>query len=349
MVFYYIVIYLRMMINMSQRVTIGDVAKEAGVSVTTVSRIINGHYEKMRPATRQRVEDVIAKLHFVPTASARRLRQNQGHVIGVLVGDISNPFSSLLAKGIDDVLKTAGYDILLMNTNNSLDTEVRALQRLYQQQVDGIIVQPNSRHFTPFNNLVKANIPLTIVDRELVTPPLTVGTVTSANQDACYQLGKLLQDRGYDNLLAISAHFAEASGQIPRIAGLEAAANDFGLSYYNIETRGHNRNWLSTNFTRQLARLTGRTAVISLMGPVLFDLLNIFKEHHLTFPQDFGLVSFDDWEWSQYVGNGIFLLKQDMELMGNYAARQLLTQVAGHHQTGSTTLLPVEMVDRPSI
>lgn len=334
---------------MSQRVTIGDVAKAAGVSVTTVSRIINGHYEKMRPATRERVEDVIEKLHFVPTASAQRLRQSQGHVIGVLVGDIANPFSSLLAKGIDDVLKQAGYDILLMNTNNSLETEKRALQRLYQQQVDGMIVQPNARHFTQFASVVNAKVPLEIVDREVIDRPLNVGTVTSANKDACYQLGRILVNRGYDNILAISAHFAEASGQIPRIAGLEAAANEYGLSYHNIETRGHDRKWLATAFTQQLARLSGRTAVISLMGPVLFDLLSIFKEHHLSFPQDFGLISFDDWEWSQYVGDGIFLLKQDMELMGNYAAHRLLAQVEHGRVTGGTTILPVGIVDHPSI
>lgn len=336
-------------LKMSQRVTIGDVAKAAGVSVTTVSRIINGHYDKMRPATRQRVENIITKLHFVPTASAQRLRQNQGHVIGVLVGDIANPFSTLLAKGIDDVLKAAGYDILLMNTNNSLTTEQRALQRLYKQQVDGIIVQPNSREATPFSRVVQAGTPLVIVDRELAQAPLNVSTVTSANRDACYQLGSILANRGYDNILAISAHFAEASGQIPRIAGLEAAANNYGLSYHNIETRGHDREWLSTAFVHQLAGLSGRTAVISLMGPVLFDLLSIFKQHHLAFPQDFGLISFDDWEWSQYVGNGIFLLKQDMELMGSFAAHRLLTQVEHRGIDCTTTLLPVGIVDRPSI
>lgn len=335
--------------TMSQRVTIGDVAKAAGVSVTTVSRIINGHYEKMRPATRQRVEEVIDRLHFVPTASAQRLRQSQGHVIGVLVGDIANPFSTLLAKGIDDVLKQAGYDILLMNTNDSRETEKRALQRLYQQQVDGVIIQPDSGHFNQFANVAHSKVPLEIVDREVWDLPTNVGMVTSANQDACYQLGKILVDRGYDNILAISAHFAEASGQIPRIAGLETAANDFGLSYHNIETRGHDRKWLSSAFIHQLAQLNGRTAVISLMGPVLFDLLSIFREHHLTFPQDFGLISFDDWEWSQYVGDGIFLLKQDMELMGNYAAHRLLTQIEKHRLIGDRTILPVKVVDHPSI
>lgn len=196
---------------MSKHITIADVAKAADVSVTTVSRIINGHYEKMRPTTRKRVEKAISDLHFIPTASAQRLRQTQSHVIGVLVGDISNPFSSLLAKGIDDILQQSGYDILLMNTNNSKDVEKRALQRLYQQRVDGIIVQPNSRNFEQFAPAVNANIPLVIVDREVDNQPPYIGKVTSANRDSCYQLGKILYQKGYQNILTVSAHFAEAS------------------------------------------------------------------------------------------------------------------------------------------
>lgn len=334
---------------MTQHITIADVAKAAGVSVTTVSRIINGNYQKMRPSTRQRVEATIERLHYVPAASAQRLRQKQSHVIGVLVGDISNPFSSLLAKGIDDILQTAGYDILLMNTNNQLETEARALQRLYQQRVDGMIVQPNSRYFRQFAPALENDIPLVIVDREVDDLPTKLGLVTSASRDACYQLGKLLASRGYDNLITISAHFAEASGQIPRIAGLRLAANDTGLSYHNIETKGHDRQWLAKEFLHQFNQLAGRTAVISLMGPVLFDLLAIFNELNLSFPNDLGLVSFDDWEWSQYVADGIFLLKQNMELMGNLAAQQLLAQINHKKISSPTTILPVEFIQRPSI
>lgn len=334
---------------MSQRVTISDVAKAAGVSVTTVSRIINGHYNKMSAATRLRVEKVIKELNFVPTASAQRLRKAQGRAIGVLVGNIANPFSTLLAKGIDDVLKNLGYEMLLINTNDSVETEKRALHRLYQQRVDGIIAQPDSRHFAQFANVVKANIPLEIVDREIWDLPTDVDMVTSANKDACYRLGKILVDRGYNNILAVSAQYAEASGQIPRIAGLKAAANDFGLSYHQIEINGHDKDWLTNTFVHRLAQLQGRTVAISLMGPVLFDLLSILKDYHLVFPRDLGLISFDDWEWSRYVGDGIFLLKQDMELMGNYAAHRLLSQVENKKVGGSITTLPVSLIDRPSI
>lgn len=85
------------------------------------------------------------------------------------------------------------------------------------------------------------------------------------------------------------------------------------------------------------------------MGPVLFDLLDIFHELGINFPDDVGLVSFDDWSWSRYVQDGIYLMRQDVQLMGNVAARKLLIQIAQGTMMSSTTILPVKMVDRPSI
>ena len=332
-----------------KRATISQVAKEAGVSVTTVSRYLNGKYSKMGSETKQKIADTIKRLNYIPTASARRLRQGQSHVIGVLVGDIGNTFSTLLAKGIDDVLHSAGYDIVLMNTNNSTIIEKRALQRLYELQADGIIVQPDAIHFEQFADCINREIPLVLVDREVMDQPATVGRVTSANQDACYRLGQVLHQKNYDHILTVSAHFAEASGQIPRIAGLKATAEDYGLSFHNIETRGRDYEWLKKELLQKINRLPGKTVVISLMGPILFQILDIFKELQISFPKDVGLVSFDDWNWSRYVQDGIYLMRQDMELMGNVAARKLLNQIKYHTVISDTTILPVAMVNKLSI
>ena len=332
-----------------KRTTISQVAKEAGVSVTTVSRYLNGKYSKMGSETKQKIADTIKRLNYIPTASARRLRQGQSHVIGVLVGDIGNTFSTLLAKGIDDVLHSAGYDIVLMNTNNSTIIEKRALQRLYELQADGIIVQPDAIHFEQFADCINREIPLVLVDREVMDQPATVGRVTSANQDACYRLGQVLHQKNYDHILTVSAHFAEASGQIPRIAGLKATVEDYGLSFHNIETRGRDYEWLKKELLQKINRLPGKTVVISLMGPILFQILDIFKELQISFPKDVGLVSFDDWNWSRYVQDGIYLMRQDMELMGNVAAQKLLNQIKYHTVISDTTILPVAMVNKPSI
>lgn len=84
---------------MRQHVTIKEVAKQAGVSVTTVSRYLNGRYERMSAATKEKVAATIKKLNYAPAASARRMRQDQSHLVGLLVGDVGNPFSTMLAKG----------------------------------------------------------------------------------------------------------------------------------------------------------------------------------------------------------------------------------------------------------
>lgn len=335
---------------MNQHATIKDVAKQAGVSVTTVSRYLNGHYERMRPATRERIAKTIAALNYAPAASARRLRQDKTNLVGLLVGDIGNPFSSLLAKGVDDVLQPAGYDLLLMNTNNDKASEARALQRLASQQVDGIIVQPDSRAFAQYQAVIDGGCPLVVVDREVADQPANVGRVTSPNRTACYDLGRYLVEQGYQNLLSVSAQFAEASGQLPRMAGLQAAADATGANYLNIATKqGEDRSHLAAQLVKWVQSLKGKTVVISLMGPVLFDLLAIFKEQGWSFPQDVGLVSFDDWAWSRFVGQGIFLVKQDMEMMGNLAAKRLLEQIEAGKPGAATTFVPVSWLKEPSV
>lgn len=329
--------------------TISEVAQAAGVSNTTVSRYLNGKYSKMGEQTKQKIAATIKQLNYVPAASARRLRSTKSNVVGVLVGDIGNTFSTLLAKGIDDVLQPAGYDIVLMNTNNSQETEARSLERLYELQADGIIVQPDSIHFDQFQDCIDRQIPLVLTDREVIDQPEIVGKVTSANMDGCYRLGQVLHARHYHNILSISAHFAQASGQIPRIEGLKATAQEYGMNYYNLETKGHDQEWLKREMKNALDNLIGKTVVISLMGPVLFDLLDIFNDLGLHFPDDVGLVSFDDWSWSSYVQDGIYLMRQDIQLMGKVAAHKLLQQISQGSTMSNTTILPVEMVDCPSI
>ncbi|TGD20067.1 LacI family DNA-binding transcriptional regulator [Levilactobacillus suantsaiihabitans] len=331
-----------------KNVTIADVAKAAGVSVTTVSRFINGNYKKMSDTTKRRVQQTITELHYAPKASARKMRQDFSQMIGVVVGDISNVFSSLLFKGIYDVLQPAGYDVLLMNSNNSLAAEQNELTRLFTQQVDGLILQPNAETFTPYQRIRDAQLPLVLVDRETVDQPQGVTAIVSSNFDASYQLAIRLANQGYQNIITVSRTLAEISAQSKRIAGFTAGAIQSQQTMVNLETAHHHRDWLQQQLQAKLATATGKTAVISLMGPVLFDLLAVCQSLHLTFPNDIGLVSFDDWTWSQYVNDGIFLLQQQPELMGHVAAEKLLQQIQ-KAPASATTYIPVRTIGKPSL
>lgn len=334
---------------MKKNVTIADVAKSANVSVTTVSRYLNGNYKKMSPKTRSTIKETIQKLNYAPKASARKMRTDYSKMVGVIVADISNVFSSLLFKGIYDVLQPAGYDVLLMNSNNSNVEESNEIQRLFSQQVDGLILQPNSKTFEPYEIIQKSDLPMVTVDREIKDLPTSIDKVVSCNFDSSYQLGNYLRDKGYNNIVTVSRTLAEISAQGPRIEAFKQSADVGLMRYDNIETKNMTVGELTKQLSNKIESQSGKTAVISLMGPLLFDLLSIFKKLKVKFPNDIGLVSFDDWNWSQYVNDGVFLLRQQPELIGKIAATQLLDQIEKSGISGSTTYVPVQVVKKSSI
>ncbi|MFT8358781.1 LacI family DNA-binding transcriptional regulator [Bifidobacterium aquikefiri] len=314
------------------RATISDVAREAGVSVTTVSRYINGNYQKMSPRTRALIAESVKRLEYHPSASARRMRQQETHVIGLIVGDISNVFSSLLFKGIYRQLQPAGYDVMLMNADNSVIQEHDQINRLLSQQVDGLIVQPSAKHFVAYQSIVQAKKPLVMVDREPEDLPEDISMVTANNEVSCKRLGDHLARLGYSNIVVFSRIGSEISAQTRRIEGFRDSAARNDKLFLHVELNQHDNAWLKQTIATSLKHVKGPTVFISLMGPLLFDILACLRELHIQFPKDVGLVSFDDWRWSQYVADGIYLLEQSPQELGRAAACNLMEQVDATRQ-----------------
>src|SRR5215218_10059540 len=122
-------------------VTIRDVAKLAGVSPMTVSRVINGS-PKVTPETRERVEAAISELHYVPNTLARGLTQSRSGTIGMVVPDLGDPFFTLVLRGAEQVARAAGYRVIVFNTNSDGELEASYIDDLIAHQVDGIILAP---------------------------------------------------------------------------------------------------------------------------------------------------------------------------------------------------------------
>ena len=122
-------------------VTIRDVAKLAGVSPMTVSRVINGS-PKVSPDTRERVEAAIAELHYVPNTLARGLTQQRSGTIGMVVPDLGDPFFTLVLRGAEQVARAAGYRVIVCNTTSDGELEASYIDDLIANQVDGVILAP---------------------------------------------------------------------------------------------------------------------------------------------------------------------------------------------------------------
>jgi LacI family transcriptional regulator len=181
--------------------TISDVAKRAGVSTMTVSRVIN-HSGYISQDTMERVEKAIVELGFVPNALARSLRFKQTKTIALVLTDITNPFFTTLARGVEDAASENGFSVMFCNTDESAAEEAENLNTLLQKQVDGVLLVPAGSSNESVVYLQERSIPVVVLDRRV--PDVTVDTVRCDSVPGAYQVTQHLIDLGH-RALACSA------------------------------------------------------------------------------------------------------------------------------------------------
>ena len=149
------------------RSTIADVAREAGVSKATVSRVLSGRAEYMRDATRQRVEQAIERLNYRPSSVARSLTSKRTHTAGILISDVGNPFYPEVIHGVEDCAFKDGYDVFLCNTNYDEKRGMAFVRSLIDKRVDGVLIMSSSMSDDWLAELARNNVPAVVLDWEV--------------------------------------------------------------------------------------------------------------------------------------------------------------------------------------
>ena len=170
-------------------VNIKDVAKLAGVAPITVSRVMN-HSGSVNPATRERVQKAIDELHYVPNTLAQSLRSKQTHTIALLLSDITNPFWTTIARGVEDAAAEKGFHTILCNTDEDPEKEATYLNLLLQRRVDGILLVPAGSGTEAIRLCREQGTPIVVVDRRLDGGAADV--VRSDSREGAFELGQLL-------------------------------------------------------------------------------------------------------------------------------------------------------------
>jgi LacI family transcriptional regulator len=215
--------------------TISDVAKRAGVSTMTVSRVINSS-GYIAQETQERVEKAIAELGFVPNALARSLRFKQTKTIALVLTDITNPFFTTLARGVEDAASENGFTVMFTNTDESSDEEAENLNTLLQKQVDGVLLVPAGSSNESVTYLQERSIPVVVLDRRV--PNVKVDTVCSDSVPGAYQVTRHLIDLGHRSIAIISGPL-HISTSADRAEGYRLAMQEAGFA--NRRTVGPTR------------------------------------------------------------------------------------------------------------
>jgi DNA-binding LacI/PurR family transcriptional regulator len=306
--------------------TIKDVARLAGVSSATVSRVLHDR-PHVRPELRRRVTDAIEKLDYQPSRVAQSLRVQRSRIIGVIISDIQNPFFTSLVRAAEDTAHEAQYAVFLCNSDEDLNKESLYVDLMLAEQVSGVIICPTHEKENPARRLIEAGIPVVAVDRRMES--LEVDTVLVNNQEATKALTEHMIEAGHRQFGAIIG-VPEISTGRERYEGFHAALRKHGI----VPDRKHifsvppkeEQGYLCA---RKLLSLPDRpTAILAGNNLLGVGVLRAVQEAGLQLSRDVTVAVFDDECWASLVTPAINTVSQPTYELGRTAAEMLLKRIA---------------------
>jgi DNA-binding LacI/PurR family transcriptional regulator len=328
-------------------VTIKDVAKQAGVSVATVSRVVSNH-AYVRDAVRGRVQQAIAELNYRPNRVARSLRAQSSRFIGLIISDIENPFYTSLVRAVEDMAHQQQYSLLLCNSDEVPDKERVYIDFMRDEQVAGVIAAPTDEQATSLQVLIDAGIPVVTIDRR--AEKTSVDTVMVDHKGAAYQLAHHLLARGHRRIGAVIGAPASTSGR-ERKSGFFKALQEAGIkqpaSLLREVKPGEADGYAAV--LDLLALPDPPTALFMGNNLLLIGALKAIQHKKLRIPSDISLVGHDDLPWMGLLEPGITVTSQPVYELGRTAIQALLARIQGDVQAPRELRLAPTLIVRESV
>ena len=328
---------------MTQRASVKDVALLAGVSVGTVSNVLN-RPESVTEKTRTKVEQAMAELNFHRNASARQLRAGVSRTVGVIVMDVSNPFYTELARGIEDRLAADDHTLILSSSDDDPRREQRFLRLFAEQGVRGVLVTPMASTAERLGDLRRLGIPSVLMDStDPAHASVGVDHVSGGRQAVAHLL-----DRGHRRILFL-AGTPELQQTRHRLRGAVEAVTAAGLEPGEV-LKVVNLAVLTSNDAQQAlveALDSGEpapTAVFAMNDVVALGVMRELRRRGLSIPQDMAVVGYDDLYWASELMTPLTSVRQPMRQIGWAAADLMLRDPLG----ATHTVFQPELIVRKS-
>lgn len=306
------------------KMTMADVAREAGVSKSTVSQYLNGRYEYMSSTTKDKIAEAIKALDYRPNVLARSLKQKRTFTIGVIVANMLHQFSLEVCRGIESYCREQGISVILCNTDEDEAREREDLELLRSKQVDGVIAFPSGQLKPLYQKLVQEGFPLVFVDRKL--EGVQVNRVVVDNEQAAYTATAHLIASGHQQIAMLTAPLT-ISTRVERVQGYTRAIQEklpqITPMIISDDVR-QLRQQLSTWADQQKLP----TAIIAGNDLVLLEVLAFLKEHQLQIPQDMALIVFDNIPFAELLTPTLSTIVQPSHDMGRQAAAMLIASIS---------------------
>ncbi|KAA3452140.1 LacI family transcriptional regulator [Mesorhizobium sp. SARCC-RB16n] len=340
--------------------TVSDVARAAKVSKATAARVLGG-YGVVSDTIRAGVLAAAMALDYRPNELARSMTTGKSGIIGVVVGDIENPFFGLAVRGISDAARAAGFNVILANSGEKIEAEKAAVKLLIGKRVDGLIVTPSeSRDISHLRDIHRSGRPLALLDRAL--PDLDVDTVTVDDRDIAMRATRILANAGHRRIAYVTAvdaqrHQYRDLGQIytssvrERIDGFLTVCRDAGIDGPERYVRlGATSPEQTRSVAETLLSETDRpTAILASDSLIALEIFKIIRQRGLRVPDDVSLITFHDADWTSVTTPPITVIDQPVYALGKSVAELLIRRLEGETRPSERLVLPTAIIERGSV
>ncbi len=333
---------------MKNNVTIKDVAKLAGVSISTVSRVINDS-KPVTDEVKQRVIDVIKETGYVPNPLARSLVTKKSKLIGVIVPEVSDSFVNEILNGIEAIAKMYDYDILLCNTYSEKEKELENMKMLKTKQAEGVVMVSWMMDQDHLNFMKESGIPAVYISK--TARDYDVYSVSTSNENATYDMTKYLIEKNHKDIALIMTSKEDTILEIERKNGYESALKDNNLPVKNEFIKygttdyegGYNsmKELIDENLIPTAVFVTGDEAAVGAINAI-FD-----AGYHV--PDDISVAGFNDTKLAKIYRPKLTTVYQPLFDMGAVSIRALIKLINGEVLEQKQIELPYEIIERESV
>lgn len=333
----------------TRQTTIKVIADRAGVSLTTVSRVLSGMAKKYRisQATEERVRQIAKELNYKPNQIARALRLKYTNTIGMIIPDISNPFFSSIARSVENESRKAGYSVIICDSQEDTELEKNSIKILGMRQVDGLIICPVGKESKGIADLVGQGVSVVTVDRYF--PELNISSVVSDNFNGSMQAVDHFCRLGHKKIAFIQG-IPDSSVNKERIRGYKEGLRSKNIpindSYIVGDNFGEQNGYIGTKIL--LSCHDRPTAIFATSNLISLGAMRAITEENLRIPDDISIVAFDDQPYSDFLPTPMTTIRQKKEELGKLAINVLLNKIAGLKDK-KRIVIPTELVVRNSV
>ena len=328
--------------------TIRDVARKAGVAISTVSAVVN----RSAPASAAvvaRVEQAIAEIGYIPQRAAQTLRSGQSHLIGLIIPDVTNPHFATVARVVENVCLGAGYMTFIYNTDEDVDHEIHILRMMRMQRVAGLIListRSDAKHGARL--MAEIGVPTVLMGSHVAGTPFDIVTL---DEEAAGRLAMThLLERGHRRIAVMAGRIGVSTNE-ERLEGCRLACADHGVVFAEDQViRANFSETIAFGETRRIMSQTQRpTALVSLSNLMTIGVMRGLVAQNLSSPGDLAIVGVDDFEWAEIMNPRPTTIAQPIVEMTQVAIAKLLDQIAaGGEPTGRRFRFAPRLVVRDS-